>query len=107
MCLPISSSEVRVPTALFIFIDTDEDDIWDSTFGVISQDDYYWSSYWLDIPADRHLQGGNLTFADGHAEHWKWRASKKVLSLGQRSYSAADLQDLRRLQQCIKGAGGN
>jgi len=99
--------EIRVPTGLFIFIDTDENDIWDSTFGVIPADYPYWSNYWLDIPADRHLQGGNLTFADGHAEHWKWRAPKDALILGQPSYSNDDFQDLRRLQNCIKGAGGN
>jgi prepilin-type processing-associated H-X9-DG protein len=100
-------SEIRVPTGLFVFIDTDENDIWDSTFGVIPADYPYWSNYWLDIPADRHALGCNLTFADGHAEHWRWRAPKNVLSLGQPTYNDDDLQDLRRLQNCIKGAGGN
>ena len=100
-------SEIKVPTTLFIFIDTNEKYIWDSTFGVIPANYFFWSDFWLDIPADRHSQGGNLTFADGHAEHWKWRASKAPLALGQPSYSADDLQDLRRIQQCIKDAGGN
>ena len=100
-------SEIKVTTGLFVFIDTDEDDIWDSTFGIIPANYPFWSNYWLDIPADRHQQGCNLTFADGHAEHWKWRAPKDALSLGQRSYSSDDLQDLRRLQECIKDAGGN
>jgi prepilin-type N-terminal cleavage/methylation domain-containing protein/prepilin-type processing-associated H-X9-DG protein len=99
-------SEIRVTTQLFVFIDTDENDIWDSTFGVMPMD-YYWSDYWLDIPANRHQQGANLTFADGHAEHWKWLASKKGLRLGQKTRSEDDLQDLRKLQQHIKGAGGN
>ena len=101
------TSEILVPTTLFVFIDTDEHDIWDSTFGVIPSDYPYWSTYWLDIPADRHQQGGNLTFADGHVERWKWRAPKSNLTLGQHSYSDDDFQDLRRMQQCIKGAGGN
>jgi prepilin-type processing-associated H-X9-DG protein len=100
-------TEIKISTALFIFIDTDENDIWDSTFGIIPYDYPYWSDYWLDIPADRHQQGCNLTFADGHAEHWKWRALKNVLALGDPAYSNDDLQDLRRIQQCIKGAGGN
>ena len=99
--------EIKVPTSLFVFIDTDESDIWDSTFGVIPSDYPHWSNYWLDIPADRHQQGCNLTFADGHAEHWKWLTPKNTLILGQLSYSSADLQDLRRIQQCIKGGGGN
>jgi prepilin-type N-terminal cleavage/methylation domain-containing protein/prepilin-type processing-associated H-X9-DG protein len=101
------TTEIRVPTSLFIFIDTDENDIWDSTFGVIPKDYPFWSEYWLDVPADRHQLGGNLTFADGHAEHWRWHASKRVLSLGQEAYSDDDLRDLRRVQDSIKGAGGN
>ncbi len=101
------SSDIRMPTGLFVFIDTDENDIWDSTFGVIPQDYPWWSDYWLDIPADRHQRGCNITFADGHGEHWKWRAAKNVLGLGTESYSEDDFQDLRRIQQCIKGAGGN
>jgi hypothetical protein len=40
-------------------------------------------------------------------EHWKWRASKDGFSLGWPAYNSDDLQDLRRIQQCIKGAGGN
>ncbi|HXI73001.1 MAG TPA: type II secretion system protein [Verrucomicrobiae bacterium] len=100
------SPEIRVPTSLFVFIDTSEKYIWDSTFGVIPANYPYWSDYWLDIPADRHLQGANLTFADGHAERWRWRAPK-ASGLGQPSYSSDDFDDLRRLQECIKGAGGN
>jgi prepilin-type processing-associated H-X9-DG protein len=99
-------TEIPAPAALFVFIDTDEDDIWDSTFGMFPMPGY-WQDYWLDIPADRHMQGGNLTFADGHAEHWKWRAPKHGLLLGSHAASDGDLQDLRRLQQHIKGAGGN
>lgn len=100
-------SEIHVPTGLFVFIDTDENDIWDSTFGVLPANHPFWANYWLDIPADRHQRGGQLTFADGHAEHWRWRAPKDVLSLGSKAYCTDDLQDLRRLQNCIKGAGGN
>src|SRR6202012_877611 len=77
--------EIHVPTGLFVFIDTDENDIWDSTFGVMPSDSY-WSEYWLDIPADRHRRGCNITFADGHVEHWKWRAAKAVLTLGEPAY---------------------
>lgn len=99
--------EIRSPAALFVFIDTHEGAIWDSTFGVISETDYFWNEYWLDVPADRHGQGCNLTFADGHAERWHWRASKDGNGLAQHTHGDADLQDLRRLQQHIKGAGGN
>ena len=100
-------SEIRSTTKLFVFIDTHEGAIWDSTFGVIEQNNGWWGDYWLDIPADRHQSGANLTFADGHAERWKWRAKKIPTLMGWPSYSEADLSDLRRLQDSIKGSGGN
>jgi hypothetical protein len=42
-----------------------------------------------------------LSFADGHAERWRWREAKSFA--GKQSYwkqavSAGDLADLRRLQ---------
>ncbi|HTI99016.1 MAG TPA: H-X9-DG-CTERM domain-containing protein [Dongiaceae bacterium] len=99
-------TEIRATSQLFIFIDTHEADIWDATFGVNAQDDYY-KDWWLDIPADRHRNGANLSFADGHVEHWKWRYSKTGFTVFQQAVNAEDLQDLRRVQQHIKGAGGN
>jgi prepilin-type processing-associated H-X9-DG protein len=99
-------STIRSPTTLFVFIDTHENAIWDSTFGVISKTSY-WKDHWLDIPADRHQQGGNLSFADGRAETLRWAAPKYKLEIGQRATSEADLADLRRMQDFIKGSGGN
>ncbi len=32
------------------------------------------STFW-NLPASRHNNGCNLSFADGHAEHWKWLGS--------------------------------
>lgn len=98
--------EVRIATQLFVFIDTHEDAIWDATFGVLPLGSY-WQDYWLDVPADRHQQGVNITFADGHVEHWKWRAPKTGIRVGGRHTGPEDLQDLRRVQQHVKGAGGN
>ncbi len=98
--------EVRVPTQLFVFIDTHEDAIWDATFGVLPLGSW-WQDYWLDVPADRHQQGANISFADGHAERWKWRVNKKGIPVGGHTAGPEDLQDLRRIQEHIKGAGGN
>jgi prepilin-type N-terminal cleavage/methylation domain-containing protein/prepilin-type processing-associated H-X9-DG protein len=86
---------------LFVFIDTQEDDIWDATFGIFSPDSYY-ADYWLDLPADRHQQGANLSFADGHVERWHWKAPKIFQGVFWPAYSDDDLADLHRLQQCIK-----
>jgi prepilin-type N-terminal cleavage/methylation domain-containing protein/prepilin-type processing-associated H-X9-DG protein len=55
---------------------------------------------WLHQPSDRHNQGANLSFVDGHVEPHKWRWPK---ALGQPPGSnpaanSLDLEDLRWLQ---------
>jgi prepilin-type processing-associated H-X9-DG protein len=54
------------------------------------------------VAADRHNQGANLAFADGHVEHWKWKARKIFSGAWWPAYSDADLADLHRLEQCVK-----
>ena len=88
------------PDQLFVFIDVHEQSIIDSTFGTVPADSYY-GDCWIDMPADRHSQGANLSFADGHVEHWRWNSSKIFHQWIQPAASPADLQDLRRLQACI------
>jgi prepilin-type N-terminal cleavage/methylation domain-containing protein/prepilin-type processing-associated H-X9-DG protein len=99
-------TEIKSTTSLFVFIDTHEDAIWDSTFGIFSASSA-WRDYWLDVPADHHQQGTTLTFADGHAERKRWRAPKTGSQFVSRSPSPEDLDDLRWLQDHVKGAGGN
>jgi prepilin-type N-terminal cleavage/methylation domain-containing protein/prepilin-type processing-associated H-X9-DG protein len=89
------------PDELFVLIDDQEEDIWDATFGIFAPGGYY-SDYWLDLPADRHRQGANLSFADGHVEHWRWRARKILDFSFEPCYDPDDYADLQRLQQCIK-----
>ncbi len=59
----------------FVFIDENPGSI----------NDGYWAqdptkpTTWIDSPAHYHNKGGNLSFADGHAERRKWR-DKNVLA---------------------------
>ncbi len=96
-------TEIKNPTpsGLFVFVDTQEDDIWDGTFGIFSPTSY-WSDFWLDLAADRHNRGANLSFADGHVEHWKWKAPKNFQGSFWPANSDDDADDLHRLQQCVK-----
>jgi prepilin-type N-terminal cleavage/methylation domain-containing protein/prepilin-type processing-associated H-X9-DG protein len=89
------------PTSqLFVFIDVHEDDIVDSTFGIEPADSPY-GDVWIDLPADRHNRGANLSFADGHVEHWRWQSPKRFEHWVQPIADLGDLRDLRRLQECI------
>jgi prepilin-type processing-associated H-X9-DG protein len=95
-----TSSSIKSPTDLFVFIDENQDTILDGQFGcppIGSWDD----GYWWDQPADRHSQGGNLSFADGHTEHWKWAVPKVVYSYDQ-WVPSAELPDYARVQGAMK-----
>lgn len=65
------------PTSrLFVFLDVHEDEIFDSHFGIPTSQWFSGVREWWDVPANRHNQAANLSFADGHAELWKWVAPK-------------------------------
>ncbi|MGC8830892.1 MAG: prepilin-type N-terminal cleavage/methylation domain-containing protein [Verrucomicrobiia bacterium] len=92
------------PSHFFVFIDTHEDAIGDPTFGIYPTGDPR-GEYWIDLPADRHNKGANISFVDGHVEHWRWKAPKKFYTYGQPPSSADDKKDLRRLQTSVPPVG--
>jgi prepilin-type processing-associated H-X9-DG protein len=53
------------------------------------------------MPADRHNQGGCLSFADGHAERWRWTVSKSDGYVG-KVPSAEEMHDFLRVQSAMK-----
>jgi prepilin-type N-terminal cleavage/methylation domain-containing protein/prepilin-type processing-associated H-X9-DG protein len=56
------------PTKAFVFLDEHENSIENARFTVSLIGDWIW----IDFPATRHLNGCVLSFADGHAELWRW-----------------------------------
>jgi prepilin-type processing-associated H-X9-DG protein len=63
------------PVKTWAFIEPSADYHSGPTFDFdISQDPMV---YWGDIPTDRHSQGCNLSFADGHQSPIRWKASKE------------------------------
>jgi len=84
---------VREPSRLFVFLDEHEEFINDASFTVNPVP----ADTWSNIPADRHSHGCNLSFADGHVEHWRWKYLKGRTQ-GSKAEDEADLADLRRLQ---------
>jgi prepilin-type processing-associated H-X9-DG protein/prepilin-type N-terminal cleavage/methylation domain-containing protein len=63
------------PTRCFVFLDVHENEILDTEFGIPTGPG---ANQWWDVPANRHNQGCNFSFADGHVEHWKWKMAKNV-----------------------------
>jgi len=66
------------PTGLIIFLDVNENEIMDTEFGIPVETDAWSLGYWWDVPGNRHNQASDLSFADGHVEHWKWKVPMLV-----------------------------
>ena len=64
------------PAKALVFIDENEKSIQQSAFGINAPDRWWlfgtsqWT--WISFPATRHNNGCTFTFADGHAETWRW-----------------------------------
>jgi prepilin-type N-terminal cleavage/methylation domain-containing protein/prepilin-type processing-associated H-X9-DG protein len=61
------------PSEVYAFIDEDPNTINDATF--FSPREY---GDWGDLPAIRHALGANMSFADGHVNHKRWRFPDRV-----------------------------
>jgi prepilin-type processing-associated H-X9-DG protein len=95
-------SEIRrpIPSKLFVFIDEHPDAMLDAQFGNPVGIPGY-SAIWWDVPADRHNQGACLSFADGHAERWRWKVSKAGAYAG-KPPSDAEMPDFLGVQSAMK-----
>jgi len=92
-------------SGLFVFIDENENSIFDGQFGNICSPPIYgyWASdEWWDMPANRHGQGANLSFADGHVEHWKWKSPMVCDSFPQYILDDNSMADYKRVQNAMK-----
>jgi prepilin-type N-terminal cleavage/methylation domain-containing protein/prepilin-type processing-associated H-X9-DG protein len=110
-------SQISKPANNFVFLDEHHNSIDDGVFFFHSPGDTgevmettlepgskkYGGAHWMNMPADRHSQGCNFSFADGSVEHWKWRWPKKLMSPdGERDVvNDDDYRDYRRLQASL------
>ena len=96
------------PSELLFFVGVHEDSILDSHFGIPPRGSVFDEEplQWWDLPAGRHSQGGNFSFADGHVEHWRWATRKIFTELGQLVRQDGELQDFLRVQRGVKSETG-
>jgi prepilin-type N-terminal cleavage/methylation domain-containing protein/prepilin-type processing-associated H-X9-DG protein len=88
-----------MPSLAFVFIDENPDTLADAHFGnPVGLPSFV--ATWFDMPADRHNQGANLSFADGHVERWRWQTPK--VYTGASRLSRADTADYLRLQNAMR-----
>ena len=91
-----------IPDELFVLIDENAGTIQDANYGCppAGSSDFE-PNIWWDMPSDRHNQGANLSFADGHVEHWKWVYPKAAYADGQ-PVAPQEVPDYQRIQRAMK-----
>ena len=73
---------------------------WTPHFGMPTAN-YGNTNQWWDMPSNRHDQGANLSFADSHAEHWRW-AVPKIAQINPMPVTTADRPDYDRVRAIIR-----
>jgi len=97
---PVKSSAITDPNPSLasVFLDEKEDSIDNNALGIEWRNSGRYQ--WWNVPASRHDKGCTISFADGHAEHWKWR-DPYVLKASQFSATISNDRDLQRLRQTV------
>jgi prepilin-type processing-associated H-X9-DG protein/prepilin-type N-terminal cleavage/methylation domain-containing protein len=110
-CQRSSQLSIPSPCQVFVFAEAHEQSIEDGLFFVqhqrLSDDESTTGGQngassvtdnWETLPADRHNQGANLSFADGHVALHHWLAPKVFHDYSWPAPPGSDLQDLRYLE---------
>jgi prepilin-type N-terminal cleavage/methylation domain-containing protein/prepilin-type processing-associated H-X9-DG protein len=103
-CFQKVTDVTNPPTSrLFCFIDENENTMYDSQFGYPPPN---MSAQWWDMPSNRHTQGANLSFADGHVEYWHWvipeTAPTNIYQLMVTPVSPAGMPDFTRVGNAMR-----
>jgi len=84
------------PAQAFVFLDEHQESIDDGHFGFAPEGDI-----WMNLPAMWHNSGCSFSFADGHAELFKWRDPRTLAIKVINSVRTPNNRDLARLQAIV------
>jgi prepilin-type N-terminal cleavage/methylation domain-containing protein/prepilin-type processing-associated H-X9-DG protein len=91
------------PSQLFVFLDENEGTLQDDQFGYPMIN--YGYGEWWDMPSNRHDQGADFSFADGHVEYWHWKVPMlDTLGTGQigQGVTTAQMPDYKRVGNAMR-----
>ena len=94
-------TQIKRPGERMVFVDEGKTSVQSWTI-------FYNVASWWDAPPVRHGDGTNFSFADGHAEYWKWQDTRTgKLAHGEGQYTALpDNPDIQRVQRAAWGRLG-
>ena len=86
------------PARASVFLDEREDSIDNGAIGIypIANGIGYWN-----VPATRHGRGCNISFGDGHAEHWKWLDKWITMPNVKFTLTSPTDRDARKVQETV------
>jgi prepilin-type N-terminal cleavage/methylation domain-containing protein/prepilin-type processing-associated H-X9-DG protein len=100
-------TQIKAPgtSQCMVFIDENENTLYDAEFGMPTAN-YGAADQWWDMPSNRHGQGADLSFADGHVEQWRWIVPKISQSTPgnpvPQNVPAPELRDYNRVCATVK-----
>jgi prepilin-type N-terminal cleavage/methylation domain-containing protein/prepilin-type processing-associated H-X9-DG protein len=90
----VSEIKSPPPVGALVFVDESLNTVDDGFFLVFLDSG---ATQWPNSPTARHSNGASLSFADGHAERWKW----KGITTEQGLNAPANGSDLARVQRAV------
>ncbi|HEX7863272.1 MAG TPA: prepilin-type N-terminal cleavage/methylation domain-containing protein [Verrucomicrobiae bacterium] len=92
----LSSIVAPSPTEAYVFVDEESTSIDDGFYAVRATVKN--AGFWQNTPASRHGNSGQVSFADGHAEYWRWREGTTAKLKGLDKTTKAGDRDLERFR---------
>ena len=104
----LTQIKTPVTSSAFVFVDESPNTIDDGQFGLSPAGQNNSVDSWLNYPTARHNDAAGFSFADGHAEDFRWLGGElakldvaKPIPAPPITVSGIDLTDLRRVQSAL------